>query len=74
MEDKYKLKPRGLIRIGTTVYFPIPPDCYDHLGIEFNQEEKPTTELTPMPDKSKWGKYLALYNAEQQEKERQNKK
>jgi hypothetical protein len=46
----------------------IPQELAAYLEIEYDADGKPTTPIKLMPDKSKHGKYIGLWNPKQQAK------
>ena len=72
MEGKFNVK-RMPIRIGGTIYLPIAPDLIEYLGIECDGDDKPTTELSMMPDVSKHGRYIGIWSQAQQDKVKDSK-
>lgn len=57
---------REIVWIGQSAYIPVPADLWSVLDIDMKEK----TEISIMPDASKHGEYIAVFNRKKQEKER----
>lgn len=57
---------REIVWNGPVAYIPLPVELWDSLGIK-QTKDKP--EISIMPDTSKHGEYIAVFNRKKQEKD-----